>query len=1004
MAFSRDMLSRETTLPAQGGIRMKKRLLSLLFMLALCLGLLPATALAAGPNTVYVGGVALAGSSDGIVYATTNGKGEVVTEGASADNYNIKWDGSTLTLHDATIQKELYASDLPLSDIAGAAIGVINQSGDAGLTVQLEGNNKIEGVSTGIHVRSSGGNAALNITGNGTLVVNSIFPTIQVISIGGNAALSIENAKVTATSSYSNVVTVESNSSENSTLTVNGGGLIATAQSNNVSGIRLRGTGETGGSSPTVTVSNNAIVRANGSAGGITSDSSTGVQYGTGSDSTGGIVFDGTKGTVYGNVTLQDDLTINEGESLTIGKDASLAVPNGKTLTNNGTVTTTDGGTLTGNITNAPPSITTASPLPNGTVGESYTETTLAADNQPTSWTVTSGSLPDGLTLNESTGVISGTPTSAGTSTFTVTATNASGSDSKEFTITVNYQTTAITTQPTDQTVTEGQTATFTVIATGNDLDYQWQYSMDNGKTWNIIDNATSDSYTTAATTMSMDGIQYCCMVKGADGGKDKSNAATLTVKPVAVTGVTLDKTTLDLVAGNSATLKATVAPENATNKTVTWASSNTAIATVDTTGKVTAVAPGTATITATTEDGGKTATCTVTVTAKTYQIAVDKSTLDFGSMFVGNSVPGAQTVTITNKGNQTVTVILPASTYYNVTAVTGFTDKQATLAPGGTATFTVQPKTGLAAGTYQETLTVSGDNGVQAALLCKLTVTAKTYSLSIDPGAIGFGTAAVGYTQPAVREVTVKNTGNQTLTLTHPTAVNFEVGKLNQLTLAPGEKAVFTVRPKAGLGAGSYSETVVVKANSGTQVSVNLTFTVQNGTTATPVTESRTLHFNTMGGLPMDDVKFGLGAPVELWPYTPVRTGYLFQGWYADEALTQPVSTIVLVKDTTIYAKWAVDPAAQAASGSGSGSSGSGSGGSGSGSKATPTPSPSPTPEPTATPTPTPEPTATPEPTPEVTPAPEETDKGGFPILPVAAGVVVLAALAGGIVWFRRR
>lgn len=47
MVFSRDMLSRETTLPAQGGTRMKKRLLSLLFMLALCRGLLPATALAA---------------------------------------------------------------------------------------------------------------------------------------------------------------------------------------------------------------------------------------------------------------------------------------------------------------------------------------------------------------------------------------------------------------------------------------------------------------------------------------------------------------------------------------------------------------------------------------------------------------------------------------------------------------------------------------------------------------------------------------------------------------------------------------------------------------------------------------------------------------------------------------------------------------------------------------------------------------------------------------------
>ena len=125
-----------------------------IFTLLILLLLLPVTALAADMNTVYVGGVALAGSSDNIVYATTNESGEVVKDGANANNYNIKWDGSTLTLHDATIQKELYASDLPLSNIAGAAIGVINQSGDAGLTVQLEGNNKIEGVSTGIHVRS----------------------------------------------------------------------------------------------------------------------------------------------------------------------------------------------------------------------------------------------------------------------------------------------------------------------------------------------------------------------------------------------------------------------------------------------------------------------------------------------------------------------------------------------------------------------------------------------------------------------------------------------------------------------------------------------------------------------------------------------------------------------------------------------------------------------------------------------------------------------------------
>ena len=81
----------------------------------------------------------------------------------------------------------------------------------------------------------------------------------------------------------------------------------------------------------------------------------------------------------------------------------------------------------------------------------------------------------------------------------------------------------------------------------------------------------------------------------------------------VDVTGVTLDKTVATVNAGTPVTLTATVAPEDATNKTVTWASSDEKIATVDKNGKVTAVKPGTATITAT-AGGDKTAECEVTV------------------------------------------------------------------------------------------------------------------------------------------------------------------------------------------------------------------------------------------------------------------------------------------------------------------------------------------------------------------------------------------------------
>jgi hypothetical protein len=82
----------------------------------------------------------------------------------------------------------------------------------------------------------------------------------------------------------------------------------------------------------------------------------------------------------------------------------------------------------------------------------------------------------------------------------------------------------------------------------------------------------------------------------------------------VAVTGVTLDVTELALEVPATATLTATVAPEEATEKAVVWTSDNEAVATVAE-GVVTAVAEGTATITVTTVDGGFTATCIVTVT-----------------------------------------------------------------------------------------------------------------------------------------------------------------------------------------------------------------------------------------------------------------------------------------------------------------------------------------------------------------------------------------------------
>ena len=86
--------------------------------------------------------------------------------------------------------------------------------------------------------------------------------------------------------------------------------------------------------------------------------------------------------------------------------------------------------------TAAAPTITTDT-LPNGKVGEAYSHTLTADGTTPITWSVSGGALPEGLTLNETTGEISGTPTAEGTAKFTVKAENSAGSDTKELSITI---------------------------------------------------------------------------------------------------------------------------------------------------------------------------------------------------------------------------------------------------------------------------------------------------------------------------------------------------------------------------------------------------------------------------------------------------------------------------------------------------------------------------------------------------------------------------------------
>ena len=139
-------------------------------------------------------------------------------------------------------------------------------------------------------------------------------------------------------------------------------------------------------------------------------------------------------------------------------------------------------------------------------------------------------------------------------------------------------------------------------------------------------------------------------------------------ISTVKVSGVTIDPSSIILNIDASKTLTATVTPENAADKSVTWSSSNESVATVEQNGKISAVGVGEATITVTTTDGGKTATCKVELT-KTGDGTVTYSSSDTQVAEV-NATTGE--VTIKGSGEATITATVtdsPTYTYATKTA-----------------------------------------------------------------------------------------------------------------------------------------------------------------------------------------------------------------------------------------------------------------------------------------------------------------------------------------------
>lgn len=325
---------------------MGKKLFSLCMALALCLGLLPVTALAAEGIEIYVGGQQITESG---CYENKSGTWTKVdgTEPASGQFY---YDAATatLTLNEAKIVNYQDVTVGGGFTYPGSVIA-FSQSADVSLTIVVsQGTSNITGTG-GIRVVSKAGDASLSISGPGSLEVNVDRNDSGITLIGSkNVNLNIDGADVKTLAAYYYGVDLHAGDGFKAAAVVNNGKL--TAGGSGGIGIYYRWTNPSDSCTSSLTVSGNAVVDTRDSKILISSEASK-VQVGAGSDGNGGIVFNGNKGTVYGDVTLQDDLEIKSGESLTVGKDASLTVPDGKILTNNGTINVESGGKLEGTTT-----------------------------------------------------------------------------------------------------------------------------------------------------------------------------------------------------------------------------------------------------------------------------------------------------------------------------------------------------------------------------------------------------------------------------------------------------------------------------------------------------------------------------------------------------------------------------------------------------------------------------------------------------------------------------
>ncbi|MBM6786394.1 Ig-like domain-containing protein [Collinsella tanakaei] len=521
----------------------------------------------------------------------------------------------------------------------------------------------------------------------------------------------------------------------------------------------------------------------------------------------------------------------------------------------------------------------------------------------------------------------SGNVRAVGAGTAVITVRTDDGSYTAKCTVTVKSDVKVERISLSPSTLTLGKNSTYKLTYTISPSNAE-----NKGVTWKSSDSSVARVDSTGRVTAVSVG-KATITVTTADGGKTAS--CTVTVKGPAVTGVSLDRAALTLNKGDIRTLKATVYPTDAENREVGWTSSNSAIARVDSSGKVIAVSAGKATITATTRDGGKTATCVITVKGSAVTgVSLDRTSLVLGK---GESYTLKATVAPTDAENKEVTwkstdsSIARVDSNGNVTAVaSGKVTITATTDDGGkTASCTVTVKGPAVTGVSLDKTTLSLGKGESYTLKATVVpadaenkkVTWKSSDSKVATVDANGRVTAIASGSATITATTEDGGKTATCAVSVAGAVSGVTLDKTELALKVDESAVLkaTVLPENALNkkvtwTSSDTKVATVDANGKVRTvapgTATITVTTVDGnktaTCTVEVGDQFVVTFVTNAGSAVKSQLVNEGERA-VRPADPTRAYYRFTGWFTDASLGAAYDFAQPVKaDLTLYAGWA--------------------------------------------------------------------------------------------------